>query len=63
MIDETYQKALHKLSYYTAMLWCLLWKIKDGKIVEVVNFAADQHEADRFFYKAYQLKPVQERMT
>ncbi|HVI47267.1 MAG TPA: nuclear transport factor 2 family protein [Chitinophaga sp.] len=45
------------------MLWCLLWKIKDGKIVEVVNFAADQHEADRFFYKAYQLKPIQERMA
>lgn len=45
------------------MLWCLLWKIQDGKIMEVVNFAADQHEADRFFYKAYQLKPIQERMA
>lgn len=45
------------------MLWCLLWKIKDGKIVEVVNFAADQHEADRFFNKVYKLKPIQERMA
>ncbi|AYB32573.1 nuclear transport factor 2 family protein [Chryseolinea soli] len=45
------------------MLWCLLWKIEDGKIKEVVNFAADQHEADRFFHKAYKLKPVQDRIA
>ncbi|MCS3797219.1 nuclear transport factor 2 family protein [Niastella sp. OAS944] len=45
------------------ILWCLLWKIVDGKIVEVVNFAADQHEADRFFYKVYQLKPIQDRIV
>ncbi|PKB17758.1 nuclear transport factor 2 family protein [Flavobacterium sp. 5] len=45
------------------ILWCLLWKIENGKITEVVNFAADQHEADRFFYKAYQLKPIQDRVV
>ncbi|HEY5747806.1 MAG TPA: nuclear transport factor 2 family protein [Chryseolinea sp.] len=45
------------------MLWCLLWRIENGKIQEVVNFAADQHEADRFFYKAYKLKPVQDRIA
>lgn len=45
------------------ILWCLLWKIEKEKIVEVVNFAADQHEADRFFYKAYRLKPIQDRIV
>jgi uncharacterized protein len=45
------------------MLWCLLWKIDNGKIIEVVNFAADQYEADRFFYSAYKLNPIQSRMA
>jgi len=45
------------------MLWCLLWKIENGKITEVVNFAADQHVADLFFHKAYKLKPIQDRIA
>jgi uncharacterized protein len=45
------------------ILWCLLWKIEAGKIVEVVNFAGDQHEADRFFNSAYKLKPIQSRIA
>ncbi|WP_278045503.1 hypothetical protein [Olivibacter jilunii] len=27
---------------------CLLWKIDNGKIVEVYNFPEDQHEVDAF---------------
>nr|WP_294944576.1 nuclear transport factor 2 family protein [uncultured Mucilaginibacter sp.] len=45
------------------MLWCLLWKIEGGKIVEVVNFAGDQHEADLFFHKSYKQKPIQDRIA
>lgn len=45
------------------ILWCLLWKIENGKIVEVVNFPADQHEADGFFNKAYKLRPIQDRIA
>lgn len=45
------------------MLWCLLWKIADGKIIEVVNFCGDQHKADNFFYESYQLKPIQCRIA
>jgi ketosteroid isomerase-like protein len=45
------------------MLWCLLWKIENGKIIEVVNFAGDQHVADLFFHKAYQLKPLPDRIA
>jgi len=37
--------------------------MENGKIVEVVNFAADQHGADLFFYKAYSLKPIQDRIA
>lgn len=32
---------------------CLLWKIKDGKIVEVYNFPEDQHKVDQFFTALY----------
>lgn len=28
---------------------CLLWKIENGKIVEVYNFPEDQHKVDAFF--------------
>ena len=32
---------------------CLLWKIEDGKIVEVFNFPENQHKVDSFFSKLY----------
>lgn len=32
---------------------CLLWKIENGKIVEVYNFPEDQHKVDSFFGKVY----------
>jgi uncharacterized protein len=28
---------------------CLLWEIKDGKIIKVYNFPEDQHAVDEFF--------------
>lgn len=30
---------------------CLLWRIKDGKIIKVYNFPEDQHLVDAFFDK------------
>lgn len=32
---------------------CLLWKIQEGKIVEVHNFPEDQHVVDGFFNEVY----------
>ena len=32
---------------------CLLWKVKDGRIVEVSNFPQDQQVVDAFFKKVY----------
>lgn len=32
---------------------CLLWKIEQGKIVEVYNFPQDQHQVDLFFNALY----------
>ncbi len=46
------------------ILWCLLYRIEDGRIIEVVNFAEDQHEADAFFWAVWgeDLVPIQERI-
>lgn len=45
------------------MLWVLVYRIVDGRIAEVDNFAGDQHAADAFFTKVWEprLRPVQER--
>ena len=32
---------------------CLLWKIEEGKIIEVYNFPEDQHKVDEFFQAVY----------
>ena len=47
------------------MLWVLLYRIVEGKVAEVDNFAADQHAADAFFTKIWgpRLKPVPDRFT
>lgn len=45
------------------ILWCLVFRIKDGKIAEVTNFAGDQHAADTFFWSVYQLKPIPDRLA
>jgi len=34
--------------------WCVVWKLKGGKIIEGRHLAGDQHEVDRFFHKITQ---------
>lgn len=43
-------------------LFTLMFKIKNGKIVEAQNFLTDQHQADAFFWRVYPLKPLPERL-
>jgi uncharacterized protein len=65
--DETYVVDVHR--GYGAlgdksldMKWVLVYKIENGKIKEVQNFAADQHTADLFFWSVYRLKPLPDRL-
>ena len=44
-------------------LFALLFRIKDGRIVEATNFATDQHAADAFFWRVYPLKPIPNRLA
>lgn len=46
------------------MHWVLVYRIEDGRIREVENFAADQHAADVFFWRVWgdDLKPIPERL-
>lgn len=43
--------------------WCLVFRFEAARIKEVVNFASDQHAADRFFWAVYPLKPIPERLA
>ncbi|PSL56933.1 hypothetical protein B0I31_103693 [Saccharothrix carnea] len=43
--------------------WALAFRIRARRIVEAVNFAADQHAADRFFWQAYPLAPIPNRLA
>jgi ketosteroid isomerase-like protein len=43
--------------------WMLAYRIRGRKIVEAVNFAADQHAADAFFWQKYPLAPIPDRLT
>jgi ketosteroid isomerase-like protein len=47
------------------MNWVLAYRIRDGKIAEVQNFAADQHAADLFFWRVWgnSLKPLPDRLA
>lgn len=45
------------------MLWVLLYRIQDGRIAEVTNFAADQAQADNFFWASYHLAPIPTRLA
>ncbi|MEU7531674.1 nuclear transport factor 2 family protein [Saccharothrix sp. NPDC042600] len=45
------------------ILWALAFRVEDGKIVEAVNFAADQHAADAYFWRKYPLAPVPDRLA
>lgn len=44
------------------MTW-VLYRIADGRIAEVTNFAADQAQANNFFWASYQLAPVPQRLA
>ncbi|GAB3005840.1 nuclear transport factor 2 family protein [Saccharothrix stipae] len=43
--------------------WALAFRIRGRRIVEAINFAADQHAADRFFWQAYPLAPIPNRLA
>lgn len=43
--------------------WTLAYRIRGRKIVEAVNFAADQHAADAFFWRQYPLAPIPARLA
>ncbi|WP_158846582.1 nuclear transport factor 2 family protein [Saccharothrix deserti] len=43
--------------------WALAFKIRARRIVEAINFAADQHAADRFFWQTYELGPIPDRLN
>lgn len=45
------------------LTWCLVFRFEAGKIKEVTNFCADQHEADLFFHRVYKLKPIPDRLA
>ncbi|GAA0252827.1 hypothetical protein GCM10010492_61760 [Saccharothrix mutabilis subsp. mutabilis] len=45
------------------ILWALAFRVGNGKIVEAVNFAADQHAADAYFWRKYPLAPVPDRLA
>ncbi|NUT99332.1 MAG: nuclear transport factor 2 family protein [Saccharothrix sp.] len=45
------------------ILWALAFRVIDGKIAEAVNFSADQHAADAFFWQKYPLAPVPDRLA
>ncbi|MDQ3090475.1 MAG: nuclear transport factor 2 family protein [Actinomycetota bacterium] len=54
-------------SYQDATLdmhWVLVFRIEDGRIKEVENYAADQHAADLFFTRVWgeDLKPIPDRL-
>jgi len=44
-------------------IWVLYYRIEDGRIAEVVNFASDQAQADDFFWRSYPLAPLPDRLA
>ncbi len=45
------------------ILWALLFRIENNRIVQAVNFPGDQHAADAFFWRVYPLKPIPGRLA
>ncbi len=43
--------------------WVLLYRIEDDRIREARNFSFDQHAADAFFWKAYKLRALPDRLA
>lgn len=44
-------------------MWALVFKVVDGKIAEATNLSADQDAANAFFWSAYRLKPIPDRLA
>jgi len=42
---------------------CSAYSIRDNKIAHVQVYTADQHRVDDYFWEAYQLKPLPDRLT
>jgi len=45
------------------IMWALAFRIRGGKIAEAINFAADQHAADAFFWRHYPLASLPDRLA
>ena len=43
-------------------LYALMFRIKDGKIIEAQNFLTDMYESDRFFWAHFPLKQLPDRL-
>jgi ketosteroid isomerase-like protein len=43
-------------------LYALMFRIRDGKIVEAQNFLTDMYASDAFFWAHYPLKPLPDRL-
>lgn len=44
-------------------LYALMFRVRDGKIVEAQNFLTDMYSSDAFFWAQYPLKPLPERLA
>ncbi|KAB2345563.1 nuclear transport factor 2 family protein [Actinomadura rudentiformis] len=44
-------------------VWALAFRIKNGRIVEAVNYPGDQHAADAYFWRVYPLAPIPKRLA
>lgn len=43
-------------------IWALVYRIKNGRIVEATNLSGDQDAANTFFWSQYQLAPIPMRL-
>ncbi|MGP4020576.1 nuclear transport factor 2 family protein [Saccharopolyspora sp. 5N708] len=42
--------------------WALAFRIRDGRIVEAINYPGDQHAADAYFWANFPLAPIPDRL-
>lgn len=45
------------------VLWAIIWRVQNGKIIEGIDFAFDQAAADIFYSAVYPLKPLSQRLA
>ena len=43
-------------------LYALMFRIRDGRIIEAQNFLTDMYESDRFFWAQFPLAPLPDRL-